>query len=91
MKYEKAQNILSQDIIELIQQYMDGAYLYIPRKSERKKSWGENSGIKSSLKKRNNEIYNKYSSGVSVKDLSKQFYLTEDSIRRIIRGEKQLI
>ena len=91
MKYEKAQNILPQDIIELIQQYMDGGYLYIPRKSESKKSWGENSGIKSSLKKRNNEIYNKYSSGVSVKDLSKQFYLTEDSIRRIIRGEKQLI
>ncbi|MBW6410865.1 CD3324 family protein [Clostridium weizhouense] len=91
MKYEKAQNILPQDIIELIQQYMDGGYLYIPRKSESKKSWGENSGIKSSLKKRNNEIYNKYSSGVSVKDLSKQFYLTEESIRRIIRGEKQLI
>ena len=91
MKYEKAQNILPQDIIELIQQYVDGGYLYIPRKSESKKSWGENSGIKSSLKKRNNEIYNKYSNGVSVRELSEQFYLTEDSIRRIIRGEKQLI
>ena len=91
MKYEKAQNILPQNIIELIQQYVDGGYLYIPRKSESKKSWGENSGIKSSLKKRNNEIYNRYSNGVSVKDLSEQFYLTEDSIRRIIRGEKQLI
>jgi len=91
MKYEKAQNILPQDIIELIQQYVDGGYLYIPRKSESKKSWGENSGIKNSLKKRNKEIYNKYISGVSVRDLSEQFYLTEDSIRRIIRGEKQLI
>ena len=91
MKYEKAQNILPQNIIELIQQYVDGGYLYIPRKSESKKSWGENSGIKSSLKKRNNEIYNKYSNGVSVRELSEQFYLTEDSIRRIIRGEKQLI
>lgn len=91
MKYEKAQNILPRDIIELIQQYVDGGYLYIPRKSESKKSWGENSGIKSSLKKRNNEIYNKYSNGVSIRDLSEQFYLTEDSIRRIIRGEKQLI
>lgn len=91
MKYEKAQNVLPQDIIELIQQYVDGGYLYIPRKSESKKSWGENSGIKSSLKKRNNEIYNKYNNGVSVRDLSEQFYLTEDSIRRIIRGEKQLI
>lgn len=91
MKYEKAQNILPQHIIELIQQYVDGGYLYIPRKSESKKSWGENSGIKISLKKRNNEIFNKYSNGVSIRVLSEQFYLTEDSIRRIIRGEKRLI
>lgn len=91
MKYEKAQNILPQDVIELIQQYVDGGYLYIPRKSESKKSWGENSGIKNSLKKRNNEIFNKYNRGVSVRELSEQFYLTEDSIRRIIRGQKQLI
>jgi Mor family transcriptional regulator len=91
MKYEKAQNILPQDVIDLIQQYVDGGYLYIPRKRESKKSWGENSGIKNSLKKRNNEIFNKYKSGVSVRELSEQFYLTEDSIRRIIRGQKQLI
>ncbi|MCH5139151.1 DNA-binding response regulator, partial [Clostridiaceae bacterium UIB06] len=30
MRYEKAQNILPQDVIELIQQYVDGGYLYIP-------------------------------------------------------------
>jgi Mor family transcriptional regulator len=91
MKYEKAQNILPQDIIELIQQYVDGGYLYIPRKSDSKKAWGENSGIKSSLKKRNKEIFNRYRQGVSVEELTEQFYLTEYSIRRIIRTEKQLI
>jgi Mor family transcriptional regulator len=91
MKYEKAQNILPEDVIELIQQYVDGGYLYIPRKCTSKKAWGENSGIKNSLKKRNQEIFNKYSNGVSVRELSEQFYLTEDSIRRIIRAEKQLI
>lgn len=53
MKYEKAQNILPRYIIELIQQYIDGGYLYIPTKPENKKAWGENSGIKESLKKRN--------------------------------------
>lgn len=77
MKYEKAQNILPQDIIKLIQQYMDGGYLYIPRKSESKKSWGENSGIKSSLKKRNNEIYNKYS---SIKRID-YLYFTEKKLK----------
>lgn len=91
MKYEKAQNILPQDVIELIQQYMDGGYLYIPRKRASRKAWGENSGIKNSLKKRNREIFSRYNRGVSIKELTEQFYLTEYSIRRIIREEKQLI
>ena len=91
MKYEKAQNILPKDIIELIQQYLDGGYIYIPRKNDSKKSWGENSGIKNSLKKRNKEIFSRYSQGASIKELTEQFYLTEHSIRRIIREEKQEI
>ncbi|MBV7275977.1 DNA-binding response regulator [Clostridium sp. PL3] len=91
MKYEKAQNILPEDIIKLIQQYIDGGYLYIPRKSDSKKAWGENSGIKNSLKERNKEIFIRYSKGVSVEELTEQFYLTEYSIRRIIRKEKQAI
>ncbi|WP_411682261.1 CD3324 family protein [Clostridium thailandense] len=91
MKYEKAQNILPEDIIKLIQKYIDGGYLYIPRKSDSKKAWGENSGIKDSLKERNKEIFIRYSQGVSVEELTEQFYLTEYSIRRIIRKEKQAI
>ena len=89
MKYEKAQNILPEDVIELIQQYIDGGYLYIPRKDDNKKAWGENSGTKDSLKERNREIFNKYNEGLSIKELNKQYYLTEHSIRRIIRQEKQ--
>ncbi|GKX67197.1 CD3324 family protein [Inconstantimicrobium mannanitabidum] len=90
MRYEKAQNILPKDIVELLQQYIDGGYLYIPRKEDSKKSWGENSGIRNSLKQRNREIFNKYNQGVSVKELTEEFYLTEYSIRRIIREEKQV-
>ncbi|WBW97031.1 CD3324 family protein [Oceanirhabdus sp. W0125-5] len=88
MKYEKADNILPKDVIELIQQYMDGGYLYIPTKAENKKAWGENSGTKDSLKKRNREIFNRYNDGISIKQLNKEYYLTEHSIRRIIRQEK---
>ncbi|WP_459480087.1 CD3324 family protein [Clostridium saccharoperbutylacetonicum] len=88
MKYEKAQNILPQQIIEIIQNYTDGGYIYIPRKDDNKKSWGENTETKNYLKIRNNEIFNKYSSGLSVKILSQQYFLTEHSIRRIIRKQK---
>lgn len=88
MRYEKAQNILPEDMIELIQEYMDGGYLYIPRKDKNKKSWGDNTGVKDELKIRNMEIYNKYNAGKSIKELSEIYYLTETSIRRIIREQK---
>ncbi|MBV7271497.1 CD3324 family protein [Clostridium thailandense] len=89
MKYEKAQNILPHNIIKIIQNYMDGGYLYIPRKNENKKSWGENTETKRYLKARDEEIFNIYSMGVSVKVLSEQYFLTEGSIRRIIRKQKK--
>ncbi len=41
MEYVKAHNVLPEEIIELIQEYIDGEYLYIPRKSENEKAWGE--------------------------------------------------
>ncbi|WP_432401510.1 CD3324 family protein [Wukongibacter sp. M2B1] len=91
MKYKKAQNILPEDLIKLIQQYIDGSYLYIPRKSENRKAWGENSGVRDSLNARNKEIFYRYNQGISVKELSKKYYLTEHSIRRIIRNEKDIV
>ena len=89
MKYEKAQNILPLGIIKLIQKYTDGGYIYIPRKNENKKSWGENTETKRYLDARDKEIFNKYSSGVPVKVLSEQYFLTESSIRRTIRNQKK--
>ncbi len=56
MKYKNAQNVLPEHIIELIQEYMEGGYLYIPIKYENKKVWGENTSTKNTLKRRNIEI-----------------------------------
>ena len=46
MKYIKATDVLPVEILEIIQEYIDGEYIYIPRKCENHKSWGEKSGIK---------------------------------------------
>ncbi|GFP76515.1 CD3324 family protein [Clostridium fungisolvens] len=89
MRYEKAQNILPNSIIEQIQKYIDGGYIYIPRKDENKKAWGENTDTKKQLGTRDNEIFYKYSSGISVKILAEQYFLTESSIRRIIRNKRK--
>ncbi|MGL5378843.1 CD3324 family protein [Clostridium sp.] len=91
MKYKKAQEILPKHIIEILQEYVDGEYLYIPIKSSNKKSWGEKSGLKKELSERNRDIFNKYQKGISIKQLTNQYYLTESSIRRIIREEENKV
>lgn len=89
MKYKKAQNILPKEVLDLVQKYIDGDYIYIPKKDKNKKSWGEVSGIKDELKTRNFEIYIKYSQGISIKQLSTDYFLSESSIRRILYSYKK--
>ena len=90
MKYVKAQDVLPEEIIEILQKYVDGKYLYIPRKNENQKAWGENSGIRKSLNDRNTEIFKKYKDGTSINTLAKEYFLSEKSIRRIISDKKKL-
>ena len=90
MKYAKAQDVLPEEIVKIIQKYVDEKYLYVPRKNENHKAWGEKSGIKISLKVRNNEIYKKYIDGITINELIQEYYLSEKSIRRIIGQEKLL-
>ncbi|OMP68822.1 hypothetical protein BV900_28440 [Agrobacterium tumefaciens] len=88
MRYEKAQHILPEHLVEMIQQYIDGRYIYIPRKSENRKAWGEQTGVKLELNNRNQMILESFLKGDSIQALSERYYLTEQSIRRIIRREK---
>lgn len=90
MNYVKAQDVLPEEILKIIQEYVDGKYLYVPRKDENHKAWGEKSGIKNSLKARNSEIYKKYITGTTINVLTQEYYLSEKSIRRIIGQEKRL-
>ncbi|AYB43990.1 CD3324 family protein [Paenibacillus lautus] len=89
MKYEKAQHILPEHVIKTIQQYIDGSYIYIPRKSENRKGWGEQTGAKRDLDERNRNIYKCHMQGDSIRTLSERYHLTEQSIRRIIRAERR--
>lgn len=88
MKYAKAQDVLPEDILKIIQKYVDGKYIYIPKKDDNHKSWGEDSGIKNNLKARNSEIYKKYLNGTTIDVLTQEYYLSEKSIRRIISDQK---
>lgn len=88
MSYQKAEIILPQEIIEMIQEYIDGECIYIPRKSEKRKQWGETTNTKLELAKRNESIYSAYLEGSKTKEIAKQFFLSEKSIQRIITNKK---
>ena len=90
MRYRSAQDIFPENVLALIQQYTDGEYIYIPRKAENRKRWGDNTHSKYEVKERNEKIYMRYKSGCKVSELALEFFLSEKSIQRIITlGKKQ--
>jgi len=88
MSYLRAEDVLPKEVIETIQQYVSGKTIYIPTKE--KQDWGSNTDTKQVLGERNREIYDSYKQGVSVKELTKKYLLSEKSIQRIIRNQKAL-
>lgn len=89
MSYIKANDVLPQEILEVIQKYIDGEYLYIPRKECNKKIWGENTTTRSENKIRNRNIYEAYKGGTCMKTIATEYYLSEKSIQRIISEMKK--
>ncbi len=88
MGYIRAEEILPAEIIELIQQYVDGTNIYIPRKPQHRQSWGASTAYRCELQRRNQLIYQDYLSGKRIRELAEDYYLSEKSIQRIIRIEK---
>jgi Mor family transcriptional regulator len=84
VSYVKAVDVLPDEILELIQNYIDGEYIYIPRKEDNKKSWGENTDYRKEIEKRNSMIYKEYKTGVKIKILAEKYFLSEKSIQRIV-------
>lgn len=91
MSYKKAEDILPIEVIELIQNYIDGECIYIPKKDENKLSWGSNTSTKEILKKRNFNIYKDYLAGMKIKTLAEKYFLSTKSIERIVLQEKRAV
>jgi Mor family transcriptional regulator len=89
MKYQKASELIPENLILAIQEYVDGVFIYIPRRHGKKMAWGTKSGIKSSLNQRNDEIYFKFRKGKTNGELADEYFLSQHSIRRIISQEKR--
>lgn len=88
MGYRNAGEILPVEIIELIQQYVDGENIYIPRRSENRLKWGSQTRITQELCDRNKQIYADFCNGMAIAKLGEKYYLSVKSIQRIIREMK---
>ena len=86
MSYIKAENVLPQELIETIQQYVDGKLIYIPCKE--KKEWGSATSAKAFFRERNARIYEAYKGGMKLRELAQTFSLSEKSIQRILRDQR---
>lgn len=84
MSYVNGKDVLPPGLLEELQGYIQGELLYIPKKSEQRVKWGENSGSRQEIASRNKEIYCSHSKGCSVDELQKRYHLSEESIRKII-------
>ena len=88
MSYKKAEEVLPVEIIEMIQQYIEGENIYISRKANKRLEWGTNTDTRNEIRDRDDRIYREYSQGVTMQELSVRYFLSSKSIQRIIRMKR---
>ena len=88
MRYINATQVLSDKLLSEIQEYADGVFLYIPRKSNNKRPWGTATTTRQELAQRNKRIYLEHLSGSTVNALAERYYLSPKTIQRIIAEQR---
>jgi Mor family transcriptional regulator len=83
MKYVNA-DILPEELLKEVQKYIHGGMVYIPKPEGVRKGWGVNSGSRNYINQRNDEVRQRFSQGATVDQLSEQFFLSCDSIKKIV-------
>ena len=84
MKYLNAQAILPEALVKELQTYVQGGYIYVPVEQEQQKRWGEVSGYRQELQRRNRQIAEEFRNGTSVEALAEKYFLSVSAIRKII-------
>lgn len=85
MRYQKAEDVLPAELLAQVQRYADGVYLYIPRRSDHRKSWGSSTRYREELRQRNESIRYLHREGITTEDLAEQFHLSVKTIQRVLR------
>ncbi|MEH7121544.1 CD3324 family protein [Neobacillus vireti] len=89
MKYTNANKVLPEELIVEIQKYVQGETLYIPKPETEYRKWGTSSGGRRMLDTRNAAIRNAFITGISIQQLAKEYYLSTDTIKKIVYSHKK--
>lgn len=89
MKYENGKNIFPERLLKQIQKYASGKLVYIPS-ADKKKDWGETTGYRKYLLKRNYDIRLRFRNGVTIKQLADEYCLSQETIKKIVYSKKEV-
>ncbi|MEN2257017.1 CD3324 family protein [Paraclostridium benzoelyticum] len=81
--------MLPQDLLQQIQQYIQGDVIYIPIYNNEKIPWGQKNGAREAIYTRNKSIFKLYKQGYSIDEIVNIYNLSESSIRKIISKIKK--
>lgn len=84
MKYWRAEELLPAQFVRELQQYVQGGYLYIPAPQGTRRGWGEVSGSRENLARRNEQIRQRFAQGQTIEALADDYYLSVYTIRKIV-------
>jgi hypothetical protein len=88
MNYRNAQDIFPENLLKQIQRYVSGETIYIPAKND-KKAWGESSGYRPYLAKRNQSMKKDFAEGLTIEQLSEKYCLSFDSVKHIVYTKQE--
>lgn len=86
MTYKNARDVLPETLLREIQQYAEGEVLYIPAKAASRSGWGNRNGARRQYDERNKKIKAMHAQSCSLEELADRFYLSVDSIKKIVRS-----
>ncbi|WP_208559313.1 CD3324 family protein [Marinilactibacillus kalidii] len=88
MRYVKATTVLPEDLLLEIQKYLQGETIYIPKQKKSHKKWGTVSGERKKLDTRNLSIKSSFNNGKTFEQLSKEYFLSIESLKKIVYTKK---
>ncbi len=88
MKYLNAEAVLPEPLLELVRLYAEGELLYIPKRSQSRRLWGEATGSREMIKARNEAIFEAFQNGGEIAALAREYSLSEETVKKIVYKKK---